>query len=123
MARQTLIQAFSHAIDGIRRAAGERNFKIELGFGIAAVVLGIVFSISFAEWAVIAVCIGCVLGGECLNTALEALVDLVSPDFNEFAKIAKDCAAGAVLISSVASLFVAAFIFLPKMLAVALSLI
>ena len=121
MARQTLIQAFSHATDGIRLAARERNFKSELGFGVAAIVLGILFGITPTEWAVIAVCIGCVLGGECLNTALEALVDLVSPDFNKLAKTAKDCAAGAVLLSSVASLFVAAFIFLPKMLTVALS--
>ena len=117
MARQTLIQAFGHAGDGIRRAARERNFKIELGFGIAAIVLGIVLRIDLVEWAVVAVCIGCVLGGECLNTSLEALVDLASPDYNELAKVAKDCAAGAVFICSIASLFVAAFIFLPKILA------
>ena len=117
MARQTLIQAFGHAADGIRRAARERNFKIELGFGIAAIILGIGLRISLTEWAVVAVCIGCVLGGECLNTSLEALVDLASPDYNELAKVAKDCAAGAVFICSIASLFVAAFIFLPKILA------
>lgn len=119
MPRQTLIQAFGNAANGIRCAARERNFKIELGFGIAAVILGIGLRISAAEWAVIAVCIGSVLGGECLNTALEALVDLASPDYHELAKIAKDCAAGAVFICSIASLFVAAFIFLPKMLALA----
>lgn len=123
MARQTLIQAFGHAADGIRCAARERNFKIELGFGIAAIILGISLRINPAEWAVVAVCIGCVLGGECLNTALEALVDLASPEYNELAKIAKDCAAGAVFICSIASLFVAAFIFLPKMFALALTLI
>ncbi len=121
MARQTLIQAFGHAADGIRRAARERNFKIELGFGIAAIILGIGLRISLTEWAVVAVCIGCVLGGECLNTSLEALVDLASPDYNEFAKVAKDCAAGAVFICSIASLFVAAFIFPPKILALAMA--
>ena len=117
MARQTLIQAFGHAADGIRRAARERNFKIELGFGIAAIILGIGLRISLTEWAVVAVCIGCVLGGECLNTSLEALVDLASPDYNELAKVAKDCAAGAVFICSIASLFVAAFVYLPKIAA------
>ena len=119
MPRQTLIQAFGHAADGIRCAAGERNFKIELGFGVAAIILGIGLRINPTEWAVIAVCIGCVLGGECLNTALEALVDLASPEYNELAKTAKDCAAGAVFISSIASLFVAAVFCLPKMLALA----
>lgn len=123
MPRQSLIQAFGHAWDGIRAAAGERNFKIELGFGIAAIALGIGFGIDACEWAVVAVCIGCVLGGECLNTALEALVDLASPGYDELAKIAKDCAAGAVLICSIASLFVAAFIFLPKMAACAAALL
>lgn len=123
MARQTLIQAFGHAADGICRAARERNFKIEIGFGIAAIVLGIGLRIDLSEWAIVAVCIGCVLGGECLNTSLEALVDLASPEYNELAKVAKDCAAGAVLICSIASLFVAAFIFLPKMIALALALL
>ena len=69
------------------------------------------------EWAVVCVCIGVVLGAECANTALETLVDLVSPEYNELARITKDCAAGAVLINAIAALFVAAFIFLPKMLA------
>ena len=121
MPRQSLIQAFGHAADGIRASARGRNFKIELGFGIAAIILGIVFGIDATQWAVIAVCIGCVLGGECFNTALEALVDLVSPEYHELAKTAKDCAAGAVFICSIASLFVAAFIFLPEMLAVLLA--
>ena len=121
MAGQTLIQAFGHAADGIRRAARERNFKIELGFGVAAIALGIGLRIGPTEWAVVAVCIGCVLGGECFNTSLEALVDLASPEYSELAKVAKDCAAGAVFICSIASLFVAAFIFLPKMLALAMT--
>ena len=122
MARQTLIEAFGHAADGIKTAAHERNFKIELCFGAAAIVLGVALGIDATQWAVVALCIGCVLGGECLNTALEALVDLASPDYHELAKIAKDCAAGAVLISSLASLFVAAFIYLPKIYALVMGM-
>ena len=66
--------------------------------------------------AIIAVCIGVVLAGECINTAIESVVDLVSPEFHELAKHAKDCAAGAVLVESIAALFVAAFIFLPPII-------
>ena len=115
---QSLASAFKNAGAGIVHAAVTgRNFKIELGFAVAAIVLGLALGISAVEWAVVCVCIGVVLGGECVNTAFEAVVDLASPDYNELARIAKDCAAGAVLIESIASLFVAAFVYLPKMLA------
>ena len=114
MGRQTLQSAFKNAGEGIRAAARERNFKIEFGF---AFILGILLRITFTQWAVVCLCIGVVLAGECVNTALEAVVDLASPEYHELAKIAKDCAAGAVLISSIASLFVAAFIYLPPIIA------
>ena len=115
MSKQGLASAFGHAFDGIRRAARERNFKIELGFAVAAVLLGLWLGNSMAEWAVVALCIGVVLSGECANTAMEAMVDLASPEYNELAKVAKDCAAGAVLLTSFSSLFVAAFVYLPKL--------
>lgn len=115
---QSLSSAFKNAGAGIVHAAVTgRNFKIELGFAMAAVVLGVALGISAAEWAVVCVCIGVVLSGECANTAMEALVDLASPDYSDLARVAKDCAAGAVLITSIASLFVAAFVYLPKILA------
>lgn len=113
-----LDKSFKCAFEGIAYSfVNGRNFKIQLGFAIAAIVLGLVFGISTTEWAIIAVCIGVVLGGECVNTSIEAVVDLVSPDYHELAKAAKDCAAGGVLVCSIASLFVAAFVFLPKMVA------
>ena len=118
---QSITSSFKNAACGIGHACvSQRNFKIELAFAVAAGVLGIVFSIDATQWAVIAVCIGVVLAGECVNTAVESVVDLVSPGYHELAKHAKDCAAGAVLVESIASLFVAAFIFLPRMLAVAM---
>lgn len=116
--RQPFLHSFKCAFAGIAHAFVEgRNFKVQFGFGVLAVVLGIVLGIDFTQWAIIVVCIGVVLGGECVNTAVEAVVDLASPDYHELAKIAKDCAAGAVLVMSIASVFVAAFIFLPKIAA------
>lgn len=110
-------KSFVYAAKGIATSLKVgRNFKVQLLMGCIAVLLGIAFQISAVEWAVIAVCIGMVLGGECVNTAIEAVVDLVSPDYNELAGRAKDCAAGGVLVFSIATLPVAAFIFLPKML-------
>lgn len=113
---QSLGSAFKCAFEGIACASRQRNFKIQMGFAVAAVVLGVAFGIDLTQWAIIAVCIGVVLAGECLNTALEAAVDLASPEYHELAKRAKDCAAGAVLVVSIASLFVAAFIFLPPII-------
>lgn len=112
---QPFLHSFKCAFEGIAYSFAEgRNFKVQSCFAIAAVVLGIAFGINATQWAVIVVCIGLVLGGECMNTAMEALVDLASPEYHELAKHAKDCAAGAVLVGSIASVFVAALIFLPR---------
>lgn len=118
MTRAKFVKSFGYAFEGIAEAFREgRNFKVQLCFAVAAVVLGLALAIDPVEWAVVAVCIGVVLGGECANTSIEAIVDLVSPEYNDLAKRAKDCAAGAVLVCSIASLFVAAFIFLPRIIA------
>lgn len=115
--RFSLIEAFACAFKGIFDTAVERNFKIELVFGVLAVILGFVFSISSFEWLTVIVCIALVLGGETFNSAIEAVVDLASPDFHELAGKAKDCAAGAVLLFSIGSLAVGCVIFIPKLLA------
>ena len=117
MTRAKFVKSFGYAFQGIAEAFRVgRNFKVQLGFAVLAVVLGIAFRIEPAEWAAVVICIGVVLGGECVNTAVEAVVDLVSPDYHELAKRAKDCAAGGVLVCSFASVAVAAFVFLPRIL-------
>lgn len=117
MSRAKFIQSFGYAFSGIAQTFREgRNFKVQLCFAMLAVVLGLAFSIEPVEWAAVAICIGVVLGGECVNTAIESVVDLVSPDFHPLAKRAKDCAAAGVLICSFASVAVAAFVFLPRII-------
>lgn len=110
----SLYQAFKCAANGIRVASHERNFRIELVVLTLCVILGLYFAISPVEWALCVVCFGLVLGGEAVNTAIEAVVDLVSPEYNELAGIAKDCAAGATYLFSIASLLVGVIVFLPK---------
>ena len=82
----SLLQAFKCAFEGIFATAKERNFKIELCFMTLAIVLGLVFSISFLEWLCVIICFGLVLGGEVINSAIEAVVDLASPEYHELAK-------------------------------------
>lgn len=111
------LESFRHALDGVGATARGRNFRVQLAAGAAAVALGAFFRISAGEWIAVALCIGLVLGGECANTALEAAVDLASPGRHPLAKRAKDAAAGAVLLFSLAAAVIGAVVFLPRFLA------
>lgn len=113
----TLFQAFKCAAHGVRIASRERNFRIELVFLVACVALGLFFDISALEWAICVSCFGLVLGAETINTAIESVVDLVSPEYHELAGAAKDCAAGATYILALSSLLVGIILFLPRILA------
>lgn len=118
MTRQgfSLFSAFKCAAQGIIDTAHERNFHIELCFMALSIVLGFVFCISTFEWLVVVICFGLVLGGECINSSIEAIVDLASPEYHELARKSKDAAAGGVLLFSIASFVVGLIIFAPRIL-------
>ena len=113
-----LFISFRYAWAGIVYAVRtQRNFRIHLAIGLVALCLGIMLHIQPLEAAVVAITVSAVLVMELMNTALESVVDLtVGQTYHELAKIAKDCAAGAVLISAIAALLVAGFIYLPPLL-------
>lgn len=112
-----LIESVGYALEGIKFAfIYGRNFKIQMGFAILISVLGSVLKISSFEWLALILIISSVLILELINTALETVVDMVSLNFHPLAKIAKDCAAGAVLIASFASVLIGIIIFLPRLL-------
>jgi diacylglycerol kinase (ATP) len=113
----SLFISFRYAWAGIRYAfMTQRNFRIHVGLGSSAVALSIGLGLSAVELAVIGLTIAAVLAMELLNTALESVVDLtVKQTYHELAKIAKDCAAAAVLISALAALGVAGTLILPKL--------
>lgn len=92
----------------------ERNIKIMLLAAALAVGAGFFFGLSGAEWTVVVLCCGLVLSAELFNTAVETVVDLVSPNYHELAGRAKDVAAGAVLTLSFATMVVGLVIFFPK---------
>ncbi len=110
-------QAFACAFSGIAYAfKTQRNLKVHTVFAVLALILGFLLQISPASWLAVVLCIAAVFSLEVLNTALEAVVDLVSPEWHELAMHAKDCAAGAVAIFAVASLVVAAIVYLPPII-------
>lgn len=95
-------ESFSYALQGIGAAVRrERNFKVMLAAGAAAVVAGFALRLDAMSWVAVILMIGLVLCAELLNTAVESVVDLASPDVHPLAKYAKDLAAGAVLVLSV----------------------
>lgn len=112
-----LFLSFKYAWAGVRYAfITQRNFRIHTFVGIFAVSLGIFLHIQAMEIAIIALTSALVMVLELLNTALESLVDLtVQQTYHDLAKIAKDCAAGAVLIAAIAALVVASLILLPPL--------
>jgi diacylglycerol kinase (ATP) len=100
----------------------QRNFRIHVGVGALAIGLSLFLHLQPVEIAVIALTSGLVLALELLNTALESLVDLtVKQTYHDLAKIAKDCAAGAVLISALVAVLVAGILLLPPMFTLILS--
>lgn len=111
---QSLPHAFKCAAEGVLFALRQRNMRIDVAFAVAAVALGAAFRIDAPSWLAVIVCIGVVLALETLNTAIESVVDLVSPEYHILAKRAKDCAAGAALIAAAASVAVACVVFIPK---------
>ena len=107
--------SFKHAFDGfIYAVRTQPNFRFDLLATISVIILGIYFSISPVEWLILVFTINMVLIAEMLNTAIEAMVDLITLERRADAKIAKDVSAGMVLISATLSIIVALIIFLPK---------
>ncbi|GBO51973.1 diacylglycerol kinase [Pseudanabaena sp. lw0831] len=113
-----LLLSFKYAGQGVSYAfRTQRNFRIHLIIGAIALSLSLYFRLSAVACSIISLTIALVLVLELLNTALEAVVDLtVGREFHQLAKIAKDCAAGAVLIAALAALLIAGVLLLPNIL-------
>ncbi len=110
------IQAIKIAFEGIRAVLlTQPNVKVYLFFSLAAVAAGWILKITRQEWILLAITIGLVWAAEAFNTAVEELVDLVSPDQDPRAKIVKDVSAGAVLISALLSIVVGLLLFGPPL--------
>ena len=113
------LKSFKFAFKGIAELfRSEPNARIHLFATIVVLIAGFYFEVSTQEWCLLALCIALVLSAEAVNTAIENLTDLVSPDFHPLAGKAKDVAAAAVLLVAMGTIVVGALIFLPKIQAV-----
>jgi diacylglycerol kinase len=108
------LASFKYAFQGLGHVVkAEHNFLVHLAAAIAVIALGAILHISKAEWLIIILCIGLVLITEILNTAIEWLVDMVSPLRNEKAGKIKDIAAASVLVAALVALVVGIVVFVP----------
>lgn len=117
--RNRFMASFSFAFEGIAASLkAERNMVVHLGIMTLVVVFAALLGLTMVEWMICILLFAMVLMAELINTAIETLVDMVSPQVDPRAKLAKDTAAGAVLVVSIASAIIGALIFVPKLLAV-----
>ncbi len=113
-----VIKSFGWAFSGLKDCIlHEKNFRIQYFLALLVVIAGIILSISLTEWMIILLSFAVVLSFEIINSAIEKLCDLVSPDFNLTIKKVKDMSASAVLLSAIISFIIGSIIFLPKIYA------
>lgn len=111
------IASFGYAFKGIALLVRTQpNARIHLVLTGLVIGGGFFFQISPLEWLILILTIALVLAAEAFNSALEALTDLVSPDWHHLAGNAKDLAAGAVLLCAIGAVAVGLLIFLPKII-------
>ncbi len=118
MRAHSLLLSFRYALAGLGwLVRTQRNARIHLVIALVAVAIGAWLGLSGPEWAVLLLTIGLVLAAEAFNTALEAAVDLASPEWHALARIAKDVSAGGVLVLALAAVGVGVALFAGRLLA------
>ena len=109
--------SFTYPIKGLKYAyRNEQNVVVDVGIALIVILAGFIFNVSVTEWALLALTIGLVIALELVNTALEAVVDLVTEEYHPLAKVAKDTSAAAVFVFSIAAAIVGLIIFVPKII-------
>lgn len=108
------LRSFGYAIEGTITASKEQNFKSHVVSAIIVMLAGYLTGLSRIEWYIVLLLIALMFALEMINTAIERVVDLASPEIHPLAKQAKDIAAGAVLVFALFSAIIGLLIFLPK---------
>lgn len=111
------MKRFRYAFKGIFFAfLTQPNIRIHAIATLLVSIAGFIFKLNLVEWGLVVFAIGLVLVSELMNTAIESLVDVISPGYSEKAGFIKDVAAGAVLIAAIISVIIGIIIFLPKII-------
>lgn len=113
-----LLSSHRFALEGIRLAMDEPNFRFHMAAAVVAIGMGMWLSLAKMEWVVVLFLVFGMFVLEIINTAIEKTVDLVTEEYHPLAKQAKDLAAGAVLLYAVLSVIVGLILFVPKLMEV-----
>lgn len=112
------LKSFTYAFNGLKLfLLTGHNAWVQITIAIFVLCAGIYYHISVTEWCLVILSAGLVLSAEACNTAIELLTDLVTPEYNEKAKLVKDMAAGAVLLISLFAFLIGLIIFVPRLMA------
>lgn len=109
-------ESFRHAFRGVATLlARQHNARIHALASLAVVALGLVLGVSHLEWALLVLAMGLVWSAEALNSAVEWLCDVASPEYHPLVKRAKDVAAAGVLLASIAAAAAGLLVFIPRL--------
>jgi len=112
------VRSVTHAWNGIRHVLQtQRNMKIHAVAAVIVLLAAWWLEIPRGDWMLVVFAIGLVLSLETVNTAIEAVVDLVTPERHPLARIAKDASAGAVLLAAITSVVIGLCVFGPPLMA------
>lgn len=115
--KNPLYKSFGYAFEGIFTGIKkERNMKIHCAAMILVIIAGIILKLPAYKWCICFILFGLIMALELVNTAVEAVVDLVTEERKPLAKIAKDTAAGAVLIAAIMAAVTGLVLFIPEVL-------
>jgi diacylglycerol kinase len=115
--KNKLLKSFRDAIRGILYIfKTQRNFRIQIACFIVATGAAIALGLTLPEIAIIVFAGGLVMVGEMINTGLERLVDLISPQYHPLARDIKDISAGVVLVASILAVIIGMIIFIPAII-------
>ena len=110
------LRSFGYAWKGIRCCVGkEQNLSFHLIVTVLTIIAGFLLDITRTDWMIVILCIGVVIAAELFNTAIEKLVDLVSPERHPIAGQVKDIAAGAVLVCAATAAIIGLVVFIPDL--------
>lgn len=112
-----ILYSTKYSLEGLIYAyRHEKSLWIHAGISIVSIILGLVLQISLTQWSIILIGIGVILAIELINTAIEAVVDMVTLEYNDLAKIAKDCGSAATFVATTIGLIIGIVVFGPKIL-------
>lgn len=111
------INSIKNSWDGLKYAyTNEQSLTIHAVLTVLVLLSGIIFNATKIQWTVIVIVLALVMIAELINTAIEAVVDLVTDKYHELAKIAKDCASAAAFVASLLAAGLYVYVFLPQII-------